>query len=99
MYPGVEEQTGQEEHVAVGFTPPLFRRVRREASPSLRSEPDATPRLSRGETLILVLLLSLGVWALIRGLSRCWQPVWVAVSPDVRRHQSTAFRRGAVPSR
>jgi hypothetical protein len=42
-------------------------KVRHEASPSLRSEPDATLRLSRGETLILVLLLSLGLWALIWG--------------------------------
>jgi hypothetical protein len=41
--------------------------ARRVTSPSLRSETGATLRLSRGEMLILVLLLSLGLWALIWG--------------------------------
>jgi len=38
-----------------------------EPSPSSRSESHSTLQLSRGETLILVLLLSLGMWALIWG--------------------------------
>ena len=41
--------------------------VRHEPSPLLRSEPDATLRLNPGETLIFVLLASLGLWALIWG--------------------------------
>ena len=43
------------------------RRVRQESSPAARAECDLTLRLSRGETLVLVLLVSLGLWALIWG--------------------------------
>jgi hypothetical protein len=39
--------------------------VRQGPSPSPRSEHDPILTLSRGETLILVLILSLGFWALI----------------------------------
>jgi hypothetical protein len=39
--------------------------VRHGPLPSSTPECDPTPRLNRGETLLLVLLLSLGVWALI----------------------------------
>jgi hypothetical protein len=42
-------------------------RVRHEPSSSSCSECDLALRLSRGETLILVLLVSLGLWALIWG--------------------------------
>jgi len=42
------------------------RRARHEASRSPGSEYDPT-LLSRGETLILVVLLSLGLWALVWG--------------------------------
>jgi hypothetical protein len=44
-----------------------FCEVRHEPSPSSRAESDPTLRLNRGETLIFVLLLSLGLWALIWG--------------------------------
>ena len=40
-------------------------KVRHGPSPSSRSECESSLQLSRGETLILVLLLSLGLWALI----------------------------------
>jgi hypothetical protein len=43
--------------------PAEFRISGEEASPSPRSECRAALRLSRGEALILVLLLSLGLWA------------------------------------
>jgi hypothetical protein len=42
-------------------------RVWQGRSLSSDSQGDPTLRLSRGETLILVLLLSLGLWALIWG--------------------------------
>ena len=45
-------------------------RVRHGQSPSSRLECQSTLQLSRGETLVFVLLLSLGLWALI----------WAAVS-------------------
>ena len=43
-------------------------KVRNGPSPSPRLERDAALQLNRGETLILVLLLSLGLWALIWGV-------------------------------
>jgi hypothetical protein len=39
--------------------------VRRRPLPSSAAECEPTLRLSRGETLILILFLSLGLWALI----------------------------------
>ena len=42
-------------------------RGRHGPSSSSRSEDEPTPWLSRGEALTLVLLLSLGLWALIWG--------------------------------
>ena len=41
--------------------------IRHGALPSRRSDGEPTLTLSRGETLILVLLLSLGLWGLIWG--------------------------------
>jgi hypothetical protein len=47
--------------------PADFWSVAEEPSPSLRSESKAILWLSRGEALILVLLLSIGLWAAIWG--------------------------------
>ena len=73
--------------------------VRHEPSPSLRSEPDANPpagprrHVDPGAAAV--------AWAVGADLGGCLGvgSLWVAVSPGVRRHQSTAFGRGAVPSR
>jgi hypothetical protein len=59
--------------------------VRHEPSPVLRSEPDATSRLSPGETLILALLASLGLWALIWGaVALLWGEVSVLAACGLR---------------
>jgi hypothetical protein len=47
-------------------------KVRHGPSPSAGSEGEPTLELSRGETLILVVLLSLGLWALIWGGVSLW---------------------------
>jgi len=51
--------------------PADFWSVRVEPLPS-RSERKPAFRLSSGEALILVLLVSFGLWAAIWGLSPCW---------------------------
>jgi hypothetical protein len=47
--------------------PSDFWSVAVEPSPSVRSEPKAVLWLNRGEALVLVLLLSFGLWAAIWG--------------------------------
>jgi hypothetical protein len=60
-------------------------KVRHEPSPSLCSEPDATLRLSPGETLILALLASLGLWALLWGaVALLWGAVSVLAACGLR---------------
>jgi hypothetical protein len=46
--------------------------IGKEPSTSARSECKAGFRMSRREALILVLLLSFGLWAAIWGVSPCW---------------------------
>jgi len=48
-------------------SPSDFWSVALESSPSVRSESKAVFRLSRGEALILVLLLSFGFWVAVWG--------------------------------
>jgi hypothetical protein len=62
---GVEEADGQEELVAVALLARFLEG--RPAPPASGSECNLSLQLSRGETLVLVLLLSLGLWALIWG--------------------------------
>jgi len=60
-------------NIAMEFSYPAdFWSFGKEPSPIPRSECKAAVRLSRGEALVLVLLVSVGLWAAIWGLSPCW---------------------------